>query len=208
MSRGDSREQTTQRLLDAALKLIAKKGLEAASVENIAAAAGYTRGAFYSNFSSKDDLFIELLRRDHQKATAELNALRDTSLPVDLVQSRARNIYGQIYRDNESFMIWTEARMLAAREPRFRTKLNALMTEKRAQIADFIHYFYERVGVAPPLASEQMAMGFISLAEGVKLYMMSSPAEMTGPIAESLLTVFVDSIMRLARLEADSTRRE
>jgi AcrR family transcriptional regulator len=208
MSRDDSREQTTQRLLDAALKLIAKKGLEAASVENIAAAAGYTRGAFYSNFNSKDDLFIELLRRDHQKATAELNALRDTSLPVDLVQSRARNIYGQMYRDNESFMIWTEARMLAAREPRFRAKLNALMTEKRAQIADFIRYFYERVGVAPPLASEQMAMGFMSLAEGVKLYMMSSPADMTGPIAESLLTVFVDSIMRLARLEADSTRRE
>jgi AcrR family transcriptional regulator len=208
LSRDDSREQTTQRLLDAALKLIAKKGLEAASVENIAAAAGYTRGAFYSNFNSKDDLFIELLRRDHQKATAELNALRDTSLPVDLVQSRARNIYGQMYRDNESFMIWTEARMLAAREPRFRAKLNALMTEKRAQIADFIRYFYERVGVAPPLASEQMAMGFMSLAEGVKLYMMSSPADMTGPIAESLLTVFVDSIMRLARLEADSTRRE
>jgi AcrR family transcriptional regulator len=208
LSRDDSREQTTQRLLDAAQKLIAKKGLEAASVANLAAAAGYTRGAFYSNFSSKDDLFIELLRRDHQKATAELNALRDTSLPVDHVQSRARDIYGQMYRDNESFMIWTEARMLAARDVRFRAKLNALMTEKRAQIADFIRYFYERVGVAPALPPEQMAMGFMSLAEGVKLYMLSSPAEMTGPIAESLLTVFVDSIMRLARLEADATRRE
>jgi AcrR family transcriptional regulator len=209
LSRDDSREQTTQRLLDAAQKLIAKKGLEAASVENIAAAAGYTRGAFYSNFNSKDDLFIELLRRDHEKATAELNALRrDTSLPVDHVQSRARDIYGQIYRDNESFMIWTEARMLAVRDARFRAKLNALMTEKRAQIADFIRYFYERVGVAPSVPPEQLAMGFMSLAEGVKLYMMSSPAEMTGPIAESLLTVFVDSIMRLARLEADSTRRD
>jgi hypothetical protein len=51
-------------------------------------------------------------------------------------------------------------------------------------------------------------MGFMSLAEGVKLYMMSSPAGMTGPIAESLLTLFVDSIMRLARLEADSGKRD
>jgi hypothetical protein len=98
--------------------------------------------------------------------------------------------------------------MLAVRDARFRAKLNALMTEKRAQIADFIRYFYERVGVAPAVPPEQLAMGFMSLAEGVKLYMMSSPAEMTGPIAESLLTVFVDSIMRLARLEADSTRRD
>jgi AcrR family transcriptional regulator len=208
LSRDDSREQTTQRLLDAAQKVIAKKGLEAASVENIAAAAGYTRGAFYSNFSSKDDLFIELLRREHQTMTAEMNALRDAALAVDDVQSGVRELYGQMYRDNESCMNWTEARMLAARDVRFRTKLNALMTEKRAQIAEFIRYFHERVGVAPSVPPEQMAMGFMSLAEGVKLYMMSSPAEMTGPIAESLLTVFVDSIMRLARLEADSTRRD
>jgi hypothetical protein len=82
------------------------------------------------------------------------------------------------------------------------------MAEKRAQIADFIGYFYDRVGVAPPVPPEQLAMGFMSLAEGVKLYMLSSPAEMTGPLAESLLTVFVDSIMRLARLEADTTKRE
>ena len=208
LSRDDSRELTTQRLLDAALKVIAKKGLEAASVENIAAAAGYTRGAFYSNFSSKDDLFIELLRRDHERTTAQLASLRDSSLPVDHGHSGARDIYSQIYRDNESCMNWTEARMLAARDTRFRAKLNALMAEKRAQIADFIRYFYERVGVAPPVTPERMAMGFMSLAEGVKLYMMSSPAEMTGPIAESLLTVFVDSIMRLARLEADSSKRE
>jgi AcrR family transcriptional regulator len=212
LSRDDSREQTTQRLLDAAQKLIAKKGLEAASVENIAAAAGYTRGAFYSNFSSKDDLFIELLRRDHQKSTAQLTALRDSSLSVDRLQSGASEVYSQIYRDSESFMNWTEARMLAARDARFRTKLNALMTEKCAQIADFTRYFYERLGVAPPLPPEQMAMGFMSMAEGVKLYMMSSPAEMTSPIAESLLTLFANSIMGMAimeqaRLEADSTKR-
>jgi hypothetical protein len=134
--------------------------------------------------------------------------LRGSTLSVDLVQSRARDIYGQMYRDNECFMNWTEARMLAVRDARFRAKLNALMAEKRAQVADFIRYFYDRLGTAPKIPPEQMAMGFMSLAEGVKLYMMSSPAEMTGPIAESLLTVFVDSIMQLARLEADSKARE
>jgi AcrR family transcriptional regulator len=208
MSRDDSREQTTQRLLEAAQKLIAKKGLEAASVEDIAAAAGYTRGAFYSNFSSKDDLFIELLRRDHQKATDQMNALRDNALPMDELQSGARALYSRMYRDNESFMIWAEARMLAVRNSRFRTKLNALIAEKRAQIAEFLRYFYRRVGVAPPMPAEDLAMGFISLAEGVKLYMMSSPAEMTPGTAESLLTLFVDSLMKLAWLEAGKSLPE
>jgi AcrR family transcriptional regulator len=203
LTRDDSREQTTQRLLEAAQKLIARKGLEGASVEDIATAAGYTRGAFYSNFNSKDDLFIELLRRDHQKATDQLNALRDSELPVDELQSGTRQIYGQMYRDNESFMIWTEARMLAVRNTRFRTKLNALMVEKRSQVADFISYFYERVGVSPPMPPHEIAMGFMSLSEGIKLYMMSSPTDMTANTAEGLLTLFVDSLMHLARLQAD-----
>jgi AcrR family transcriptional regulator len=204
LSREDSREQTTQRLLDAAQKLIARKGLDAASVENIAEAAGYSRGAFYSNFKSKDDLFIELLRRDHLKSLAQYDELRDSDLPVDQMQLRTRDIYSHMFRDNESFMNWTEARMVAARDARFRTKLDALMAEKRAQIASFIGYFYQRVGVAPPMSPEKMAMGFMSLAEGVRLFMMSSPSEMTSATAESLLSLFVDSIMKVARREAES----
>jgi AcrR family transcriptional regulator len=201
LTREDSRDQTTQRLLDAAQRLIAKKGLSAASVEDIAAAAGYTRGAFYSNFSSKGDLFIELLRRDHEKATGEFNALRSDEFSLDHIQARTRDIYSQIYRDNESFMNWTEARMLAARDTKFRAKLNTLLAEKRGQIAEFIAYFYHRAGVAPQVPPEAMAMGFMSLIEGVKLSMLSSPADMTPEAAESVLTLFVDSIMQIARLQ-------
>lgn len=206
LTREDSRDQTTQRLLEAAQRLIAKKGLSAASVEDIAAAAGYTRGAFYSNFSSKGDLFIELLRRDHEKATAEFNALRSDQLSLDHIQARTRDIYSQLYNDNESFMNWTEARMLAARDAKFRTKLNTLLAEKRGQVAEFIAYFYHRAGVEPKVPPEALAMGFMSLIEGVKLSMLSSPADMTPEAAESVLTVFVDSIMQVARLQG--TRSE
>ena len=201
LTREDSRDQTTQRLLDAAQKLIAKKGLSAASVEDIAEAAGYTRGAFYSNFSSKGDLFIELLRRDHEKTHAELGALRSDALPLDLIQQRTRDLYGSLYRDNESFMNWTEARMLAARDAKFRAKLNALLAEKRGQIAEFIEYFHQRAGVEAPVPPAAMAMGFMALVEGVKLSMLSSPTDMTSDTAESVLTLFIDAIMRLARLQ-------
>ena len=201
LTREDSRDQTTQRLLDAAQKLIARKGLSDASVEDIAEAAGYTRGAFYSNFNSKGDLFIELLRRDHQKTHSELGALRNDELSLDHIQSRARDLYGQVYHDNESFMNWTEARMLAARDARFRTKLNALCAEKRAQIAEFIEYFYRRAGVEPTVSPTAMAMGFMALVEGMKLSMLSSPTDVPADTAESVLTLFIDSIMRIARAE-------
>ena len=203
LTREDSRELTTARLLEAAQKLIAKKGLEAASVENITAAAGYSRGAFYSNFNSKDDLFIELLRRDHARAMADFNALRSDTLPLEHIQARVSEIYSGLYCGNESFMNWAEARMLAARDTRFRTKLNALLGEKRQQIVDFIEYFYRRLGIEPTVPAVTMAMGFMSLVDGVTLSMLSSPAEMTPAAAESVLALFVDSIMHLARLQAE-----
>ena len=202
LTREDSRDQTTQRLLEAAQKLIAKKGLSAASVEDIAAAAGYTRGAFYSNFNSKGDLFIELLRRDHDAHMEAFTALQSDEIPLDQIHERARVLYSQMYRDDTSFMNWTEARMLAARDTKFRAKLNALITEKHGQIADFIDYFHKRAGNPPRVASIAMAMGFMSLCEGVKLSMLSSPTEMTQETAESVLLLFVDAIMRQARMPA------
>jgi AcrR family transcriptional regulator len=207
LTREESRDQTRQRLLDAAEKLIAKKGLAATSVEDIADAAGYTRGAFYSNFGGKNDLFIELLRRDHQQATDEMNALLSDDIPVDQLQSRTREMYSQLYRDNECFMNWTEARMAAARDAKFRTKLSALMQEKRMQIAKFIEYFYGRVGVTPPAAPEEMAMGFMSLVEGVTLFMLSTPQDMNASQAESILSLFVDSLMELAVIKGKTAKR-
>jgi AcrR family transcriptional regulator len=204
LTREDSRDQTTQRLLDAAEKLIAKKGLSATSVEDIAAAAGYTRGAFYSNFRSKGDLFIELLRRDHEKGDRELAALYRDDVPLDDIQMGTREMYARLYRDTECFMTWTEARMLGARDAKFRAKLTALVVEKRDQIAQYIGYFYQRAGIAPPLPPVALAMGFMSLLEGVKLFMLSSPMDMTPEVAEAVLGVFIDSNMELARVKARS----
>ena len=93
--------------------------------------------------------------------------------------------------------------MLAARDTKFRTKLNALLTEKRSQIAGFIEYFHERAGAPAQVPPTAMAMGFMSLVEGVKLSMLSSPTDMTPEAAEAVLTLFVDSIMQLARIQGE-----
>jgi hypothetical protein len=93
--------------------------------------------------------------------------------------------------------------MLAARDTKFRAKLNALVTEKRSQIAQFIEYFHQRAGAPPQVPPAAMAMGFMSLVEGVKLSMLSSPADMTPEAAEAVLTLFVDSIMQVARIKGE-----
>src|SRR5471032_2224839 len=65
-ARRGSRQQartdaTRKKLLAAAEKIFARSGYEAARLEDIATAAGYTRGAFYANFDSKEDIFFALL---------------------------------------------------------------------------------------------------------------------------------------------------
>lgn len=55
-----SRENTRARLLEAAALVFAEAGLDGATVEAVCERAGFTRGAFYSNFESKDELFLEL----------------------------------------------------------------------------------------------------------------------------------------------------
>src|ERR1700690_2888456 len=68
-------EATRTKLLDSAELLFARDGFEAARLEDIASMAGYTRGAFYANFKSKEDIFFALLDSWIAERMAEVYAL-------------------------------------------------------------------------------------------------------------------------------------
>src|SRR6202000_1097666 len=67
-----TRDDTCEKLFEAAARVFEQQGIGGASVEAIAAAAGFTRGAFYSNFKSKDELIIAMLE-DHVEQTVQRN---------------------------------------------------------------------------------------------------------------------------------------
>ncbi|MEZ0580377.1 TetR/AcrR family transcriptional regulator [Nocardioides sp. MH1] len=69
------RAETRQRLLDAALEVFAARGFGSTSVEQVCAGAGFTRGAFYSNFDSLDELFLAMWEQRSQQMLQELEAL-------------------------------------------------------------------------------------------------------------------------------------
>lgn len=62
IDRFEQRKLTRARLIDAALRLFATSGYEHATVDDISQAAGYSKGAYYFHFSTKDDILLELLR--------------------------------------------------------------------------------------------------------------------------------------------------
>ena len=201
LTREESREQTTKHLLDAGQKLIAQKGLNATSVEDITAAAGYSRGAFYSNFDTKYDLFIEVLRRDHLDTHDQFMALCDDEIPFPQLLGRLRELYGLQYRNDESLLNWAEARMLAARDPEFRARLHEVDAEKRHDINAVVEYVFRRAGGTPQLPPAVMAMGFVSLIEGVKLTMLAAPNDITPTSAEAVLSVFLEAVLKQSVLQ-------
>ena len=188
LSREESREQTRLRLLDAGAVTIAKKGLSATSVEDIAGHAGYTRGAFYSNFKSKTDLFIELLKRDHVDIQEDLQQLLDADLSGEDLQQQLALFYSQCYGDNTSYVLWAEARLHSVRDAKFRQRLNALCLEKRDVIAYFITQFCKRMDMPLPASAADLALAMMGLIDGVKYFNISMPGEMPDAAAESVLS--------------------
>lgn len=119
-----SRENTRARLLDAAAQVFAEVGIGGASVEAICERAGFTRGAFYSNFDSKDELFLELStsvasrRIDEVRSrVAELEADPSFSEGDDL--GSLMRVLDAVGDDRLGMMLMAEIRIRAMRDAEF-----------------------------------------------------------------------------------------
>jgi AcrR family transcriptional regulator len=114
------RENTRARLRDAAYEVFAEVGLDAASVEAICERAGFTRGAFYSNFASKDELFLELAAavadRKLARVTERVEALRGQERPPSSVEQIARAVLDIAGEDPLTVVLMAEVRLRAMRD--------------------------------------------------------------------------------------------
>ncbi len=121
------RAQTRERLLDGALHCFSERGVLGASVEEVCDAAGFTRGAFYSNFASRDELCLELLRREceRQRASAE-GAMSWAQGPPDnseaMIEQAVAFFVAAQAPDRQLPLVFAELRLYLARDPRLRGK--------------------------------------------------------------------------------------
>lgn len=126
------RRQTQERLLDAAFEVLAREGLDAASVEAICEAAGFSRGAFYSNFETKTELFLSLIEREHERRLERLRSavlsLREvpeasssrsgpSALSADQVIEIVEHVLGDQPAERDWFLISMQFELLALRQP-------------------------------------------------------------------------------------------
>ena len=154
------REATRQRLVVAAITEFAARGIDATSVEQLCDAAGFTRGAFYSNFATKDDLCVAILEHHRDVVQAGLARTFDT-LPddarVEWATGAALSMLFSIIAPTEEFRITLmEIRLRALRVPELAARSDRLAAEFRPALIHLIVRLSDRFGVRLKLPLEDV----------------------------------------------------
>jgi AcrR family transcriptional regulator len=116
-------EATRRALLEAARRIFAHDGFEASRIEDIAAATGHTRGAFYAHFSSKEDLFFALLEQDAGERLRVLCAVLEKCQGPERRLQALRKYYVARVADRQWVLLTLEFKLFALRHPKLRARL-------------------------------------------------------------------------------------
>lgn len=189
LTREEQKAQTKEDLRASAAQLFAEKGVNGASVEQIAELAGYSRGAFYSNFKNKNELIAELLEDRTRRELDEVTKLTSGRAPFEALRdwhrARAKNLEGWL-------SLRTELLLYALRNPSFRPRMS-----DRERVALDAHRASLESAAAKshsdlPAPADFLALIIHALEDGLLFQRMLFPDEISEEIvvdaAEFLLT--------------------
>ncbi|MET8180531.1 TetR family transcriptional regulator [Streptomyces sp. NPDC005336] len=117
------RAETRERLLNAALTVFAERGFGRVGIEEICEAAGYTRGAFYSNFDSIDQLFFVLYERQAELVMAQVHDALAGATPDEGLPALLDRVIDALLIDRTWVLVRTDFLLYAARNPDTATAL-------------------------------------------------------------------------------------
>jgi AcrR family transcriptional regulator len=180
LTRRERQEETRRRLIDAAERVFIREGFQGSSVEKIAAEAGFTRGAFYSNYESKEQLFVELLHArvyDQYRAMGE-RVMEEGDTPRERLRWSAERLgEAQAGEGRWLFRLWLECLTQATRDDGFRKLAATFWSGNRAMLASLIDETFKRVGREPPVPSKDLGTAMIALDIGLAVQHLVDPDE-------------------------------
>lgn len=185
---------TRRRLLAAAEKTVARDGFEAARLEDIAGLAGYTRGAFYAHFRSKEDIFFALLEDWVAERIGEVNAVLATHANPAARLRALREHYAQLAKDRRLVLLSLEFKLYAIRHPEAHARLRARQRRIRASVGEFLHRLVAATGHRLPIPSTAAAAALGALSNALLLENLVDSVTITDQDIRYLLGVFFDAI--------------
>jgi len=184
--RSARREATRQRVLDAAREVFAERGVIGGTVEDICERAGFTRGAFYSNFADKDDVLRALIAREHARLIAHVDAGfarleealggerrdagdrgadRGAHDPGATMAAVADRLLRAVPDDRHFSLIQTELEIHAVRDPDTSRPFLEADATFRARIADFLERGLRLLGRELVVDAEDATDAVVAIVE-------------------------------------------
>jgi len=158
------RELTRAHLLAAAAAVFAERGYDRASLDEIARRAGFTKGAVYSNFAGKEELFLALF---HDRQSRLLESFFAAAAEPGEQARAVTDVYRRLAPTPDELALWREFELFARRRPALFERLqrdNRVMLDRLVGLVDAQ---WEARGTTPPLSSVELARLYVAIFDGL-----------------------------------------
>ena len=206
--RSARREATRQRILDAAREVFAERGVIGGTVEDICERAGFTRGAFYSNFGDKDDVIDALVERENERLLGHLEssfgqvdrAVADAGGDLEAVcAALVDQLLRTIPVDRQVSLVQTELEIFAIRRPDQARRFVAINLAFRDRIARFLEDGMRRLGRELLIDRAYLTDAIVAVAEGsVRRALLAGPDADPDAMASAVLPGLLLALSRPA----------
>jgi AcrR family transcriptional regulator len=199
LTRQESRLETRAKLLDSAAQLFARGGYEGASVDLIAESAGYSKGAFYSNFEGKEAIFLELLDAHKRREIDALAQLLTRDVSASELVSLIRNSESSRVSDFDFGLLSAEFQLQACRDKTLAKTYAKLHRTHVDTMAELIIKLFAKLDRTPPSEPKDLADIIMALTTGLSLQRTS----VQGPLRKGFLTAAILLVLGLNPSEGD-----
>jgi AcrR family transcriptional regulator len=199
LNREESQARTRNLLIEAARNEIVKQGFALASVRDIAEAAGFSQGAFYSNFPDKEAILLELVQRHQSEERAKIEAaLNSAQGDAATAMAGIEKWAATINSDPAFAVLAVELQLQALRSPSFAQGYNDLNRRHRRALGALVTRLFELLGRKAPAEPAEIATGFIALGRGMALMSKDGETSRSGRIIVTFLKALIASMPPVA----------
>jgi AcrR family transcriptional regulator len=176
LTRAESQAATRVALLNSAEELFTRFGYEATTIEAITETAGFSRGAFYSNFASKDELFLSLVESRIADIFEQIAlAFQEGQTEAERIRSGGAFLDSLLERDRQWCLLYMEFWSRAVRDPKLRRRFARQYELQRDGIAQMIEARYAELGLEVDAPARELASTLVALFEGHVLQRLIDP---------------------------------
>jgi AcrR family transcriptional regulator len=191
-----TRAQTRQRLLQAAGEVFAQRGYDRASLDDVATAAGLTKGAVYSSFAGKDDLFYALMReRIDERLALVTEAIERQATVRDITRDAGSGLAQLMASQRDWHLLFIEFWARAVRDPELHEEFTRERRSVRGLIAQFLQTRATEAGINLPAPADQLAVAVLALSNGIAIEHLADPDTVDPSSFEVILDLLLGRLL-------------